>query len=90
MSKNIYVGNMNYNTSEDELRDLFEQYGTVESVKIISDRDTGRSKGFGFVEMENAEEADSAISALNSQEVGGRQLRVNEANDRPKRNRDSW
>ncbi|MFP4442298.1 MAG: RNA recognition motif domain-containing protein [Spirochaetia bacterium] len=90
MSKNIYVGNMNYSTSEDDLRDLFEQYGTVESVKIISDRDTGRSKGFGFVEMENAEEADSAISALNSQEVGGRQLRVNEANDRPKRNRDSW
>ena len=90
MSKNIYVGNMNYSTSEDELRDLFEQYGTVESVKIISDRDTGRSKGFGFVEMENAEEADSAISALNSQEVGGRQLRVNEANDRPKRDRNNW
>jgi RNA recognition motif-containing protein len=90
MSKNIYVGNINYNTNEDDLRNLFEQYGTVESVKIISDRDTGRSKGFGFVEMENAEEADSAISALNSQEVGGRQLRVNEANDRPKRDRNNW
>jgi RNA recognition motif-containing protein len=90
MSKNIYVGNMNYDTSEDELRNLFEQYGTVNSVKIITDRNTGNSKGFGFVEMENNEEGDAAIAALNAQEMGGRQLKVNEAMDRPRKKRNDW
>jgi len=82
MSKKIYVGNMNYNTSERQLQDLFAQYGDVSSVNIIVDRFTGKAKGFGFVEMENAEAADAAIAALNGQEFMGRQLRVNEAQEK--------
>ncbi|MFO7849160.1 MAG: RNA-binding protein [Spirochaetia bacterium] len=83
----IYVGNMNYNTTEDELQDLFKSYGDVKSVNIIVDRYSGQSKGFGFVEMESSDAATAAISALNEQEVGGRRLRVNEANDKPRRDR---
>ncbi len=83
----VYVGNINYNTSEEELQDLFKPYGEVKSVNIIVDKYSGQSKGFGFVEMESADAASSAISALNEQELGGRRLRVNEANDKPQRDR---
>ena len=83
--KNIFVGNLSFNTGEDELRQLFEQYGQVDRVSIMTDRDTGRSRGFGFVEMANAEEGDKAIAALNGTQVGGRTLNVNEA--RPKADR---
>ena len=81
----IYVGNMPYSMTEDELRDLFQEHGEVSSVAIINDRQTGRPRGFGFVEMETEESGDKAIDALNSQEVGGRQLVVNKA--RPRQNR---
>lgn len=90
---NIYVGNLSFDASEDQLRELFEGYGQVDSAKIISDRFTGRSRGFGFVEMADREEGLRAIEELNSREFVGRSLRVNEA--RPKRevgrrdNRDS-
>jgi RNA recognition motif-containing protein len=88
MSKKIYVGNMNYNTSERQLQDLFAQYGDVTTVNIIVDRFTGKAKGFGFVEMENPEAADAAIAALNGQEFLGRQLRVNEAQEKPRYERE--
>lgn len=90
---NIYVGNLAYRTTEDELRQAFGQFGEVSSVKIITDRDTGQSKGFGFVEMPNQSEAEAAINNLNETDLGGRNLRVNEARPRtdrpagPRRNR---
>jgi cold-inducible RNA-binding protein len=80
--KNIFVGNLDFNTSEDELRKIFEAYGQVDRVSIMTDRDTGRSRGFGFVEMSSAEDGEKAIAALNGSKVGGRTLNVNEA--RPK------
>jgi cold-inducible RNA-binding protein len=80
--KNIFVGNLDFNTSEDELRQLFATHGQVDRVSIMTDRDTGRSRGFGFVEMTNAEEGEKAIAALNGSQIGGRTLNVNEA--RPK------
>lgn len=83
--KNIFVGNLDFHTSEDELRQLFEPYGQVDRVSILTDRDTGRSRGFGFVEMANSEEGDKAIAALNGSQFGGRTLNVNEA--RPKAER---
>jgi cold-inducible RNA-binding protein len=83
--KNIFVGNLDFNTAEDELRKLFEAYGQVDRITILTDRDTGRSRGFGFVEMANAEEGDKAIAALNGSQIGGRTLNVNEA--RPKTER---
>ena len=83
--KNIFVGNLDFNTSEDELRQLFEAHGQVDRVSIMTDRETGRSRGFGFVEMVNAEDGDKAIAALNGTQVGGRKLKVNEA--RPKTER---
>ena len=76
---------MSFDTQEDDLRDLFAAYGEVESVNIISDRYTGKSRGFGFVEMANAEQAGSAIAGLNNTEVNGRLLRVNLAQEKPKR-----
>ncbi len=82
MSKNIYVGNMSWNTTETELSELFAQYGEVTSARIITDRDTQRSKGFGFVEMADDNAASAAISALNGTDLGGRNLRVNEAESR--------
>jgi len=88
MASKLYVGNLNYQTQEPELRDLFAQYGEVISSNIITDRDTGRSRGFGFVEMASEEEARAAENALNGQEFDGRQLKVNEA--RPKSNDRSW
>ena len=77
--KNIFVGNLSFNTGEDELRQLFEPFGQVDRVSILTDRETGRSRGFGFVEMSNAEEGDKAITALNGSQFGGRAINVNEA-----------
>ncbi|MCC5816590.1 MAG: RNA-binding protein [Leptospira sp.] len=85
---NIYVGNLSYGMTDGALEALFNQYGTVSNSKIIIDRDTGRSKGFGFVEMDNGSEGEEAISQLNGKEIEGRALRVNEAKpqaDRPRR-----
>jgi RNA recognition motif-containing protein len=83
----IYVGNLAYRTSEDDLRREFERYGSVSQVDVISDRETGRSKGFGFVEMPNDNEANAAIQALDGANIGERTLKVNEA--RPKAPRES-
>ncbi|MCA9782558.1 MAG: RNA-binding protein [Calditrichaeota bacterium] len=82
---NIYVGNLPYGISEDELRDAFAEYGEVTRASIIMDRETGRSKGFGFVEMSNKAEADAAINALNETALKGRNIRVNEAKPRTDR-----
>jgi RNA recognition motif-containing protein len=84
----LYVGNLPYNTSEDDLKELFGSHGTVTSVSLINDRETGRSKGFGFVEFENDDDAKKAIEALNGSDFSGRALVVNEARpktDRPER-----
>jgi RNA recognition motif-containing protein len=83
MSINIYVGNLSFDSNEGELRELFERYGSVESAKIISDQFTGRSRGFGFVEMANREEGLRAIQELDSTDFAGRSIKVNEA--RPKK-----
>jgi len=83
--KNIFVGNLDFNTSEDELRQLFEAYGQVDRVARMTDRDTGRSRGFGFVEMSSSEDGEKAIAALNGSQVGGRTLNVNEARPKPER-----
>ena len=80
---NIYVGNISYSTSEEDLRESFGQFGEVTSAKIITDRETGRSKGFGFVEMADDDAGNKAIEEMNGKEIGGRDLRVNMA--RPKR-----
>ena len=85
MGKKLYVGNLSYNTNEDSLRNLFQAYGTVESVKVITDRDTGSSKGFGFVEMGTDAEASAAIAGANGFDLDGRQIKVNEAMDKPRR-----
>ena len=82
---NIYVGNLSYGMSEDELRDAFGAFGEVSSVKILMDRETGRSRGFGFVEMPNNGEAETAIAQLNGKDIGGRALRINEARPREQR-----
>jgi len=79
---NIYVGNLNFNLNEDELKEIFEEYGEVSSVKIIADKYSGRSKGFGFVEMPNDNEAKEVIENLNGTEIGGRALKVNQARER--------
>lgn len=83
--KNIFVGNLSFTTNEESVRSQFEAYGTVDRVSIITDRETGRSRGFAFVEMPNDEEADRAINTLNGMEVGGRRLNVNEARPREER-----
>lgn len=85
MAKKLYVGNLSYGTTDSDLQRLFEQYGTVESAQVIMDRDTGRSKGFGFVEMSDANQAQAAIDALNGKDVDGRDLTVNEARPREDR-----
>jgi len=82
LSKKIYVGNLPFTTTEGELRTLFEQYGTVDRVSVITDRDTGRPRGFAFVEMTEIASADSATRGLDGRNVGGRSLRVNEASER--------
>ncbi len=80
--KNIFVGNLSFGSTEQDIRSLFETYGTVDRVNIVTDRDTGQPRGFGFVEMSNDGEGDRAISGVNGHEIGGRALNVNEA--RPK------
>lgn len=85
MGNKLYVGNLSFDTTDASLRDIFAPHGTVDSAQIIQDRDTGRSKGFGFVEMSNSQEAQAAIAALDGQDHGGRSLKVNEA--KPKENR---
>ncbi len=85
--KNLFVGNLAHSTTEDELRTLFASHGAVEKVSLVTDRDTGRSRGFAFVEMTDAGEADKAVAGLNGTELGGRTLKVNEA--RPKVERSS-
>src|SRR5580700_6253738 len=87
MGSKLYVGNLSYSTTSSDLEQLFAQHGTVSSAEIISDRETGRSKGFGFVEMGTDEEAQAAIAALNGQENNGRTLTVNEAKPREDRPR---
>lgn len=82
MSNKIYVGNLPFSSTEDELRGVFAQHGEVESVNVIMDRDTGRPRGFAFVEMADAASAGNAIRALDGSELGGRNLRVNEAQDK--------
>jgi len=86
MSKRIYVGNLPFSATEDEVRTLFEAFGTVNSVSLINDRETGRPRGFGFVEMEDG--ADEAIQALDQSSLGGRTLKINEA--RPREQRSRW
>ena len=87
---NIYVGNLPYGTSQDELRSVFAAFGEVTAARIVTDRETGRSKGFGFVEMSNDDEARSAIEALNGNEIGGRKAVVNEARPREARPKRFW
>ena len=86
----IYVGNMPYSTSSEELQELFSRHGSVSDANVIMDRETGRSKGFGFVEMPNDAEAKEAIDALNSSQLSGRTLRVSEARPRPDRRGGPW
>ncbi len=89
--KQIYVGNIPYSKTEEDLQDLFAQFGTVNSVKFVNDRETGRFRGFGFVEMADGPCADEAISGLEGKDFDGRTLRVNEARPRPARPpRDTW
>lgn len=83
MGKKLYVGNLSYGVGDSDLQQLFEAHGTVQSAQVIMDRDTGRSKGFGFVEMGSDSEAQAAITALNGKEVEGRALTVNEARPKP-------
>src|SRR5437588_2867865 len=87
MGSKLYVGNLSYNTTSSDLEQLFAQHGSVQSAEVISDRETGRSKGFGFVQMGTDEEAQAAIAALNGQEHDGRPLTVNEAKPREDRPR---
>jgi RNA recognition motif-containing protein len=83
--KNIFVGNLSFGATEDAVRSMFEAYGTVDRVSVVTDRETGRARGFGFVEMSSDDEAERAIAALNGRELDGRALNINEA--RPKEDR---
>jgi cold-inducible RNA-binding protein len=85
VAKKVYVGNLSYSANEDDLRQMFEEHGTVVSAQVIMDRETGRSKGFAFVELSNDQEAQAAITALDGKEIGGRVLKVNEARPREER-----
>ena len=85
MGKNLYVGNLSYDVTDSSLEQMFSPHGTVESAKVINDRESGRSKGFGFVEMPDNSEADAAIKALNSSMLDGRNMKVNEAKPREDR-----
>lgn len=87
MSNKIYVGNLSFNIAENSLRDVFTKFGQVASCKLITDRDTGRSKGFAFVEMETIQQAQDAISSLNGSDLDGRSMKVNEAKPQEKRER---
>ena len=91
MPKRIYVGNLPFSATDDEVRAMFAEFGNVNSVNLITDRDSGRPRGFGFVEMEDGGEADSAISALHQTQMDGRSLNVNEARPRePRQQRGGW
>jgi RNA recognition motif-containing protein len=85
MSRELFVGNLSYSTTEDNLQTLFSQFGTIETLKVISDAETGRSRGFGFVKMSTEDEAQRAIEGLNGQDCDGRDLKVNLAQPREKR-----
>ncbi len=85
MAKKLYVGNLSYGTTDSDLQGMFEEFGSVQSAQVIMDRESGRSKGFGFVEMRSDQEAQAAINALNGKEVDGRALTVNEAKPREDR-----
>ena len=87
MAKKIYVGNLSFNTDDDQLAQMFQPFGQVSSASVIKDKFTGRSRGFGFVEMENSEEADKAIAELNGKNVDGRNLKISEAQPRTDRPR---
>jgi RNA recognition motif-containing protein len=87
--KNIYVGNLPFSATEAAIKGLFEEYGPVTSVNLITDRDTGKLRGFGFVEMDDADKGDAAIKALDGQEFDGRPLKVNEAKERQERSKPS-
>lgn len=87
MGTNLYVGNLSYDTTEDTLRRLFAEFGEITSVNIIADRDTGRSKGFGFVEMASEQAAEAAIQALSGKSVDGREIRIDKAKPRVDRDR---
>ncbi|MDR2842443.1 MAG: RNA-binding protein [Spirochaetaceae bacterium] len=87
MGNKLYVGNLSYHTNEDKLRSFFSSFGNVASAKIIVDRETGNSKGFGFVEMSTDEEASAAIEGSNGKDLDGRQIRVNPAMDKPRRDK---
>ena len=84
MSKKLYIGNLPFSATEDELRELFERHGSVDSINVIMDRETGRPRGFAFVEMSEASAATNAIRALDGTQLGGRALKVNEAQDKPR------
>ena len=92
MPKRIYVGNLPFSATDEEVRSMFAEFGAVNSVSLITDRETGRPRGFGFVEMDDSEEADAAISALHQSQMGGRSLNVNEARPREPRpqHRGGW
>ena len=90
MTTNLYVGNLSYDTTEDSLRTLFAEFGEVESARVITDRYTGRSKGFAFVEMAAEDAAVKAIDALNGKSVDGREIRVDKAKPRTERRQPSW
>jgi RNA recognition motif-containing protein len=85
MTNNLYVGNLSYETTEDTLRTLFAEYGQIESINLVADRYTGRSKGFGFVEMSTEQAAQQAITGLNGKQVDEREIKVEQAKPRPKR-----
>ena len=87
MSMKLYVGNLSFQTSSHELEELFAGIGTVESATVVEDRETGRSRGFGFVEMSSQEEGEKAIAELNGQEISGREIKINEAKPREDRGR---
>ncbi len=82
MTKKLYIGNLPFSSTEEDLKDLFSRHGTVESVNVITDRETGRPRGFAFVDMENASDAADAIRALDGSDLGGRNIKVNEAQDK--------
>jgi cold-inducible RNA-binding protein len=90
MAKNLYVGNLSYETTEDILRTLFAEYGEIESVNLITDRYTGRSKGFAFVEMSTEQAAQEAISGLNGKQVGDREIKVENAKPKRDRGQSDW
>jgi cold-inducible RNA-binding protein len=87
MTQNLFVGNLSYDTTEEKLRTLFDEFGQTESVRLISDRYTGRSRGFAFVEMSTEQAAEEAISGMNNKQLDGREIKVEKAKPRPERDR---